>query len=50
MCNHAIDNVCLYIALEMFCQLEKQMEVRQYYEALKTLEQLEHTLLPQISG
>ena len=26
------------------------MEKRQYYEALKTLEQLEHTMLPQISG
>ena len=37
-------------ALQMFCQLEDQMEKRQYYEALKTLEQLEHSLLPQISG
>ena len=37
-------------ALELYCQLEGQMERRQYYEALKTLEQLEHTMLPQISG
>ena len=37
-------------ALELYCQLEDQMEKRQYYEALKTLEQLEHTMLPQISG
>lgn len=36
--------------LELFCKLEEQMDSKQYYSALKTLEQLEHTHLPRISG
>lgn len=36
--------------LELFCKLLEQMDSKQYYSALKTLEQLEHTHLPQISG
>jgi len=36
--------------LELFCKLLEQMEAKQYYSALKTLEQLEHTYLPRVSG
>lgn len=36
--------------LEQFCKLLEQMDGKQYYSALKTLEQLEHTHLPRISG
>ena len=42
-------SVCTPV-LELFCKLEEQMDSKQYYSALKTLEQLEHTHLPRISG
>jgi hypothetical protein len=36
--------------LQQYCQLKDQMEGKQFYSALKTLEQLEHTSLPQVKG
>lgn len=36
--------------LQQYCKLNEQMDQRQYYSALKTLEQLEHTLLPPVKG
>lgn len=39
-----------YLVLQQYCKLNEQMEQRQYYSALKTLEQLEHTLLPPVRG
>ena len=36
----------LLAVLEQYCKLKDQMEEKQYYSALKTLEQLEHTYLP----
>lgn len=38
------------IVLEQYCKLKDQMEEKQYYSALKTLEQLEHTYLPRIKN
>ena len=38
------------IVLQQYCQLKEQMESKQFYSALKTLEQLEHTSLPQVKG
>ena len=38
------------LVLEQYCKLNEQMDQRQYYSALKTLEQLEHTLLPPVKG
>lgn len=38
------------IVLQQYCQLKEQMESKQFYSALKTLEQLEHTSLPQVEG
>ena len=38
------------IVLQQYCQLKDQMEGKQFYSALKTLEQLEHTSLPQVKG
>lgn len=40
----------LLLVLRQYCKLNEQMEERQYYSALKTLEQLEHTLLPPVKG
>ena len=36
--------------LQQYCKLNEQMEEKQYYSALKTLEQLEHTFLPRVRG
>ena len=36
--------------LQQYCKLNEQMDRREYYSALKTLEQLEHTLLPPVKG
>lgn len=36
--------------LQQYCKLKEQMEAREFYSALKTLEQLEHTYLPQVKG
>ena len=42
-------NLCIPV-LQHYCKLNEQMEQRQYYSALKTLEQLEHTFLPRVRG
>ena len=39
-----------FSVLQQYCKLNEQMNRRQYYSALKTLEQLEHTLLPPVKG
>lgn len=39
-----------HIVLQQYCKLKEQMEAREFYSALKTLEQLEHTYLPQVKG
>ncbi|XP_043912624.1 exocyst complex component 6 isoform X2 [Protopterus annectens] len=36
-------------ALEMYSKLKEQMEVKRYYSALKTMEQLENDYLPRVS-
>jgi hypothetical protein len=36
--------------LQHYCKLKEQMEGKQFYSALKTLEQLEHTYLPPVRG
>ena len=36
--------------LQEYCKLNEQMERREYYSALKTLELLEHTYLPRVRG
>ena len=36
--------------LQQYCKLKEQMESKEFYSALKTLEQLEHTSLPQVKG
>ncbi|KAL5471414.1 hypothetical protein EMCRGX_G029530 [Ephydatia muelleri] len=36
--------------LELYGKLLEQMAAKQYYHALKTLEQLEHTFLPRVKG
>ncbi|OCT99074.1 hypothetical protein XELAEV_18004866mg [Xenopus laevis] len=41
-------NMCLPV-LEMYSKLQVQMKSKRHYPALKTLEQLEHTFLPQVS-
>eukprot|EP00079_Xenopus_tropicalis_P016647 XP_004915790.1 PREDICTED: exocyst complex component 6B isoform X4 [Xenopus tropicalis] len=41
-------NMCLPV-LEMYSKLQVQMKSKRHYPALKTLEQLEHTYLPQVS-
>ncbi|XP_053560330.1 exocyst complex component 6B isoform X1 [Bombina bombina] len=41
-------NLCLPV-LEMYSKLRVQMKTKRHYPALKTLEQLEHTYLPQVS-
>ncbi|KAM4706566.1 exocyst complex component 6B [Discoglossus pictus] len=41
-------NMCLPV-LEMYSKLRVQMKTKRHYPALKTLEQLEHTYLPQVS-
>ncbi|KAM4809791.1 exocyst complex component 6B isoform 2-T2 [Rhinophrynus dorsalis] len=41
-------NMCLPV-LEMYSKLRTQMKTKRHYPALKTLEQLEHTFLPQVS-
>ena len=38
------------VVLQQYCKLSEQMEQKQYYSALKTLEQLEHTFLPPVRG
>ena len=38
------------LVLQQYCKLNEQMDERQYYSALKTLEQLEHTFLPRVRG
>lgn len=38
------------LVLQQYCKLNEQMEKKQYYSALKTLEQLEHTFLPPVKG
>ena len=38
------------IVLQQYCKLREQMDERQYYSALKTLEQLEHNFLPPVKG
>ena len=44
--------VCMHVrvVLQQYCKLNMQMDQRQYYSALKTLEQLEHTFLPPVKG
>jgi len=42
-------NLCIPV-LQQYCKLNEQMDQRQYYSALKTLEQLEHTFLPRVRG
>lgn len=42
-------NLCIPV-LQQYCKLNEQMDKRNYYSALKTLEQLEHTLLPPVKG
>ncbi|XP_040191482.1 exocyst complex component 6B isoform X1 [Rana temporaria] len=41
-------SLCLPV-LEMYSKLQVQMKTKRHYPALKTLEQLEHTYLPQVS-
>ncbi|KAM8939853.1 exocyst complex component 6B isoform 3-T3 [Pelodytes ibericus] len=41
-------NMCLPV-LEMYTKLRVQMKTKRHYPALKTLEQLEHIYLPQVS-
>ncbi|XP_018098455.1 exocyst complex component 6B isoform X3 [Xenopus laevis] len=41
-------NMCLPV-LEMYSKLHAQMKSKRHYPALKTLEQLEHSFLPQVS-
>ncbi|KAM3937193.1 exocyst complex component 6B isoform 2-T2 [Leptodactylus fuscus] len=41
-------NLCLPV-LEMYSKLEEQMKAKRHYPALKTIEQMEHTYLPQVS-
>ncbi|XP_075429397.1 exocyst complex component 6B isoform X4 [Ascaphus truei] len=41
-------NLCLPV-LEMYSKLRVQMKTKRHYPALKTLENLEHTYLPQVS-
>ncbi len=36
--------------LQEYCKLNDQMEHKEYYSALKTLELLEHTYLPRVRG
>lgn len=36
--------------LELYGKLQDQMAAKQYYHALKILEQLEHTFLPRVRG
>ena len=38
------------VVLQHYCKLKEQMEGKQFYSALKTLEQLEHTYLPPVKG
>uniref|UniRef100_A0A914VGU5 Exocyst complex component n=1 Tax=Plectus sambesii TaxID=2011161 RepID=A0A914VGU5_9BILA len=46
----AIDSLSLCLpVLEKYGKLEEQMQQKRYYPALKTLEQLEHTYLPQVN-
>ncbi|XP_014744991.1 PREDICTED: exocyst complex component 6B-like isoform X2 [Sturnus vulgaris] len=40
--------LCLPV-LEMYSKLREQMKSKRHYPALKTLEHLEHTFLPQVS-
>uniref|UniRef100_A0A8C0HAT4 Exocyst complex component n=1 Tax=Chelonoidis abingdonii TaxID=106734 RepID=A0A8C0HAT4_CHEAB len=40
--------LCLPV-LEMYSKLKEQMNVKRYYSALKTMEQLENTYLPRVS-
>ena len=42
--------VLLVAVLQHYCKLKEQMEGKQFYSALKTLEQLEHTYLPPVKG
>ena len=45
-----IENITMCIpALEMYCRLLDQIEKKQHYGALKTLEHLEHVTLPKVS-
>ncbi|XP_040275280.1 exocyst complex component 6B isoform X1 [Bufo bufo] len=41
-------SLCLPV-LEMYSKLQEQMKAKRHYPALKTLEQMEHTYLPQVS-
>ncbi|KAG9461354.1 hypothetical protein GDO78_017151, partial [Eleutherodactylus coqui] len=41
-------SLCLPV-LEMYSKLREQMKAKRHYPALKTLEQMEHTYLPQVS-
>ncbi|XP_077136451.1 exocyst complex component 6B isoform X2 [Ranitomeya variabilis] len=41
-------SLCLPV-LEMYSKLREQMRAKRHYPALKTLEQMEHTYLPQVS-
>ncbi|XP_071982494.1 exocyst complex component 6B isoform X2 [Engystomops pustulosus] len=41
-------NLCLPV-LEMYSKLQEQMKAKRHYPALKTIEQMEHTYLPQVS-
>lgn len=45
-----VENITMCIpALEMYCRLLEQIEKKQHYGALKTLEHLEHVTLPKVS-
>ncbi|KAG7175723.1 Exocyst complex component 6B-like 1 [Homarus americanus] len=47
----AIDALTLCLpVLTMYSKLQKQMQEKRYYPALKTLEQLEHTYLPRVAS
>lgn len=40
----------MFLVLQEYCKLNDQMEDKEYYAALKTLELLEHTYLPRVRG
>ena len=54
LCYGYYDSLCYGYygspVLELYGKLLEQMSSKQYYHALKTLEQLEHTFLPRVKG
>ena len=49
-CGIILLHILLIVVLQHYCKLKEQMEGKQFYSALKTLEQLEHTYLPPVKG